>query len=166
MSKRYLIERSKEEGESSSHFRSCVPPLECYMVPGDTHDLCVVCLGAEQVHCERLPMHSLCSRKALFDAKGAFTSVSRCADPTVAEAEWRQHSWGCQVDLLAGMKTGESLSPSPPIRFGSRSPGSEARSAVTSPRARTRCFSYLTLRRVSAFAPRLQCRPSIRSYWR
>ncbi len=39
-----------------------------------------------------------------------------------------------KVDLLEGMETGESLSPSPPIRFGGRSRGSEARSAVTSPR--------------------------------
>ncbi len=38
------------------------------------------------------------------------------------------------MDLLGGMETGESVSPSPPIRFGGRSPGSEACSAVTSPR--------------------------------
>ncbi len=46
-SKRYLVDRSKKEGESSSRFRSCVPPCGCYIVPGDTHDLCVVCLGVE-----------------------------------------------------------------------------------------------------------------------
>ncbi len=144
MSKRYLVDRSKKEGESSSRFRSCVPPCGRYMVPGDAHDLCVVCLGAEHarsvleradcVHCERLSMHLLCSRKALFDAEEAFTSVSRGAGPAAAEAERRQHSWGSQVDLLERMETGESLSPSPPIRFSGRSPGSEARSAVTSPR--------------------------------
>ncbi len=74
------------------------------MVPGDTHDLCVVCLGAEHarsalegadcVHCESLPVHSLCSRKVLFDTKGAFTSVSCGAGPAAAEAGRRQHSWG------------------------------------------------------------------------
>ncbi len=73
MSKRYLVDRSKKEGESSSRFRSCAPPCICYIVPGDTHDLCVVCLGAEHarsalegavcVHCERLQMHLLRSRK-------------------------------------------------------------------------------------------------------
>ncbi len=150
MSKRYLMDRSKKEGESSSRFRSCVPPCGRYMVPGDTHDLCVVCLeaeharsaleGADCVHCELLPMHLLHSRKALFDAKGAFTSVSRGAGPTAAEAERRQHSWGSQVDLLEGMEMGESLSPSPPIRFGGRSPGSEACSAVTSPRGTDSAF--------------------------
>ncbi len=144
MSKRYLVDRSKKEGESSSRFRSRVPPCGRYMVPGDTHDLCVVCMGAEHarsalegadcVHCERLSMHFLRSRKDLFDAEGAFTSVSRSAGPAAAEVERRQHSWGSQEDLLEGMETGKSLSPSPPIRFGGRSPGSEARSAVTSPR--------------------------------
>ncbi len=38
------------------------------------------------------------------------------------------------MDLLEGMEMGGSLSPSPPIRFGGRSPGSEACLAVTSPR--------------------------------
>ncbi len=49
MSNRYLVARSKKEGESSSEqlsFRSCVPPCGHYMVPGYTHDLCVVCFGA------------------------------------------------------------------------------------------------------------------------
>ncbi len=102
MSKRYLVDCSKKEGESSSRFRSCVPPCGRYMVPGDTHDLCVVCLGVEHarsalegancVHCERLQMHLLRSWKALFDAEGAFTSVSSGAGPAAAEAERRQHS--------------------------------------------------------------------------
>ncbi len=43
MSKRYLVDRSKKEGDNSSGFRSCVSPCGLYMVPGDTHDLCVVC---------------------------------------------------------------------------------------------------------------------------
>ncbi len=96
MSKIYLIDCSKKEGESSSCFRSCVPPYGRYMVPGNTHDLCMVCLGAENawsviegadcVHCEHLPMHLLCSQKALFDAEGAFTSIPRGAGPTAAKA--------------------------------------------------------------------------------
>ncbi len=148
------------------------------MVPGDTHDLCVVCLGAEHarsalegadsVHCERLPMHSLRSRKALFDDKGAFTSVSRGAGPAAAEAARHQHSWGLQVDLLEGMETGGSLSPSPPIRFGGRSLGRKPARRLLLPGERTRRFSYLPLRTVSARAPRLRplCHPSMRSCWR
>lgn len=136
MSKRHY------KGESSTQY--CVPPCKRYITADDTHSLCAFCLGAEHAHsaleeagcphCERLPMHVLRSRKALFDERGAFTSVPRGAGPAAAEVEWRRHSWGSQVDLLEGMETGESLSPSPPIRFGGHSLGSEARSAVTSPR--------------------------------
>ncbi len=39
-----------------------------------------------------------------------------------------------QLDLMEGLETSESLSSSPPIRFGGSSPGLEARSVVTSPR--------------------------------
>ncbi len=33
-------------GESKSQDKQCVPPCKCYMCAGDTHSLCVVCLGA------------------------------------------------------------------------------------------------------------------------
>ncbi len=138
------MSKSHYKGESSVQNKQYVPLCKRYITAGDTHSLCAFCLGAEHVqsalegsgcpHCDLLPMHVFRSRKALFDEKGAFTSIPRDAGPAAAEAERRRHSWGSQVDLLEGMETGESLSPSPSIRFGGRSPGSEARSAVTSSR--------------------------------
>ncbi len=44
------------------------------------------------------------------------------------------HSWGSQLDLVEGMETGKSLSSSSAARSTARSLGSEARSAVSSPR--------------------------------
>ncbi len=39
--------KDKHKGESRQHFRLCVPPCPRYVTGGDTHSLCVVCLGAE-----------------------------------------------------------------------------------------------------------------------
>ncbi|KAI2645311.1 Transposon Ty3-G Gag-Pol polyprotein [Labeo rohita] len=124
-------------------FRACVPPCPRYITSGDTHALCVVCLGAEHAasafekadcpHCDLLPMHTLRSRKALFE-EGAFKSVPRGPGPASAEAERALHSWGSQLDLLEGMETGVPLSSPSPSRSAARSAGSEARTAVTSPR--------------------------------
>ncbi|KAL0151133.1 hypothetical protein M9458_053646 [Cirrhinus mrigala] len=127
---------SKKAKEKSKHvdkpcFRACVPPCSRYITSGDTHALCMVCLGVE--HCERLPLRTLRSRKALFE-EGAFTSVPRGSGPASAEAERRLHSWGSQLDLLEGMETGDPLSPASPSRSVARSAGTEARSAVSSPR--------------------------------
>ena len=133
----------KTKGESGQRFRPCVPPCPRFITGGDTHSLCVACLGAEHVqsalegagcaHCERLPLRTLRSRWALFE-EGALTSVPRGAGPASAEAERRLRSWGSQMDLAEGMETGPSLSPSSPSRSSVPSLGSEARSAVSSPR--------------------------------
>ncbi len=66
-----------KRGESGSQYRQCVTPCPRFITSGDTHSLCVVCLGAKHAesafeeagcpHCERLPMHTLRSRKALFE---------------------------------------------------------------------------------------------------
>ncbi|KAI2662194.1 2-oxoisovalerate dehydrogenase subunit beta, mitochondrial [Labeo rohita] len=119
----------------------CVPPCKRYITSGDTHRMCVVCLGAEHAmstlegadcsHCELLPLRVFRSRKALFE-EGAFTSVPQGAGPTSAEAERALHSWGSQMDLLEGMEMGDPLSPSLPGRSAARSEGSEARTAATS----------------------------------
>ncbi|KAI2648903.1 ATP-dependent RNA helicase DBP9 [Labeo rohita] len=124
-------------------FRACVPPCPRYITSGDTHALCVVCLGAEHAasafekadcpHCDPLPMRTLRSRKALFE-EGAFKSVPRGSGPASAEAERALHSWGSQLDLLEGMETGVPLSSASPSRSAARSAGSEARTAVSSPR--------------------------------
>lgn len=129
------------KGESGSRFRLCVPPCPRYITSGDTHSLCVVCLGSKHAesalegadcpHCERMSVRLLRSRRALFE-EGAFASVPRGAGPASAEAERQLHSWGSQVDLTEGMETGESLSPSTSARSGAQSLESEARSAVPS----------------------------------
>ena len=135
--------KTKHLGESGSRFKLCVPPCSRYITSGDTHSLCVVCLGAEHAesalegadcpHCEQLPLRTLRSRRALFEV-GAFSSIPRGAGPAFAEAERQLHSWGSQLDLVEGMQTGESLSSSSPARSSVRSLGSEARLGATSPR--------------------------------
>ncbi|KAL0201377.1 hypothetical protein M9458_004564, partial [Cirrhinus mrigala] len=107
-----------------------------YIPSGDTHSLCVVCSGADHVdcpHCERLSLRVLRSRKALFK-EGALTNVPRGSGPASTEVERQLHSWGSQLDWLEGMETGDPLSPSSPTRSTACSLGSEARSAVSSPR--------------------------------
>ncbi len=68
--------KAKHKGESKSQYKQCVPPCKRYLCAGDTHSLCVVCLGARHAeaalevadcpHCESLPLRMLRSRKALF----------------------------------------------------------------------------------------------------
>ncbi|KAL0147310.1 hypothetical protein M9458_057385 [Cirrhinus mrigala] len=109
----------------------------------DTHALCVVCLGAEHAaaalegadcpHCVQMSLHTLRSRKALFQL-GAFSSVPRGSGPASAEAGRRLHSWGSQLDLAEGMETGIPLSPASPARSPARPLGVEARAADSSPR--------------------------------
>ncbi len=96
----------------------------------------MVCLGAKQaeaalkwadcLHCERLPLRTLRSLKALFE-EGAFTSVPPGAGPAFAKAKWWLRSWESQMDQVEGMKTGEPRSSSFPIR-SSASPRREASS--------------------------------------
>ncbi|KAI2644503.1 Spindle and kinetochore-associated protein 1 [Labeo rohita] len=127
--------------DSGPRYRLCVPPCKRYITSGDTHSMCVVCLGAEHAasalegadcpHCEDLPLRTLRSGRDLFE-EGSFISVPQGAGPASAEAEWVLHSWGAQLDLLKGMETGNPLSPSSPSRSAARSVGSEARSAATS----------------------------------
>ncbi len=131
-----------KKGESSSQYRQCVPPCPRFITSGDTHSLCVVCLGVKHAEsalegagcpdCERLPLHTLRSRRTLFE-EGVFASAPHGAGPASAEAERQLHSWGSQLDLAEGMETGGSLSLSSPARSTARSLGSEARSAVSSP---------------------------------
>ncbi len=40
------------EGKSETHYRRCVPPCKHYMSAGDTHSLCVVCLGTRHAESE------------------------------------------------------------------------------------------------------------------
>ncbi len=103
-----------KRGESGSQYRQCVTPCPRFITSGDTHSLCVVCLGAN-------------SRRTLFK-EGVFASAPHGAGPASTEAERWLHSWGSQLDLAEGMETGRSLSLSSPARSTARSLGSEARS--------------------------------------
>ncbi len=65
-------------------FRLCVPPCPRFITGGDTHSLCVACLGAEHArsdlegadcpHCVRLSIRMIHSRRALFE-EGALSPV-------------------------------------------------------------------------------------------
>ncbi len=46
MSKSQLKAMHLEDERNEAHYRQCVPPCKRYMSAGDTHSLCVVCLGA------------------------------------------------------------------------------------------------------------------------
>ncbi|KAI2663175.1 Transposon Ty3-G Gag-Pol polyprotein [Labeo rohita] len=145
----FILEQMSKKSEKTKNvskpgFRACVPPCSRYISSGDTHALCVACLGAEHAasalersdcpHCDALPMRLLRSRKDLFSAEGSFISVPRGSGPASAEAERRLHSWGSQLDLVEGMETGDPLSSASPTRSAARPSGSEARAAVSSPR--------------------------------
>ncbi len=145
MSKSQLKAKHLEDERNKAHYRRCVPPCKHYMSTGDTHSLCVVCLrarhaesaleGGNNAHWKPLPLPLLRSRKVLFDERGAFTSAPRSAGPATAEAERHLRSWGLQLDLMEGLETSVSLSPSSPIRSYSCSPRLEARTVDSSPRA-------------------------------
>ncbi len=90
-----------KKGESSSQYRQCVPPCPRFITSGDTHSLCVVCLGVKHAesalegagcpHCERLPLRTLRSRRTLFE-EGVFASAPHGAGPASAEVERQLHS--------------------------------------------------------------------------
>ncbi len=83
-------------GKSRSHYWLCFRPCKRCITAGDTHSLCVVCLGAKHAeaalegagcpHYEHLPRCALRSRRALF-TQGALASVPRDACPVAAELE-------------------------------------------------------------------------------
>ncbi len=127
--------KTKHLGKNRSHYRLCVPPYKRCISAGDTHSLCVVCLGAKHaesvleragcLHCERLLRCALRLCSAIF-AERAFARIPRGAGPAAGEAERRLHSWGLQMDQVERMKTGEPLSFPYPIRSNTRSLGSKA----------------------------------------
>ncbi len=120
---------SGKHESDKQRFRLCVPPCPRFVTGGDTHSLCVVCLGAEHArsalegdcpHCVRLSMRMLHSRRALFE-EGALASVPHGSGPASAKAERRLKSWGSQMDLAERLETGSSFSPSFPARSSAHS---------------------------------------------
>ncbi len=88
---------SKESQKSDKQrFKLCVPSCPRLIMGGDTHSLCVACLGAEHAqsalkgvdcpHCERLSLRLLRSQRALFE-EGALSSVPRRSGPSSTESE-------------------------------------------------------------------------------
>ncbi|KAL0148900.1 hypothetical protein M9458_055704 [Cirrhinus mrigala] len=141
-----MSDSTKAHDKSKPRYRSCVPPCSRYILGGDTHSMCIVCLGAD--HTES----ALRSRKALFK-EGAFTSIPHRSGPASPEAEQQLHSWGSQLDLLEGMETGELLSPSSPSRSGAHSQGLEACPQFLPPRKRPQRSVFLPPRRPIWKAP-------------
>ncbi len=169
--------RTKQESEAQ--YKQCVPPCKRFLCAGDTHSLCVLCLGARHAEaalegadcplCESLPLHVLRSRKALFSGEGSFIGVPRGTGPASTEAERRRCSWGSQRDLVEGSEMSESLSPSSPVRSHDRSPRTEARPAVASPRAAASALLVSSSEEVdteelSTLHPLFH--PNMRSWWR
>ncbi len=108
---------------------------------GDTHILCVACLGEEHAlsalesagceHCDMLPLRTLRSRLAFF-REDAQARVPQVSGPAVAEARRRLQSWGSRRDLSAEVETGAAFSLPSPDRFSASSQGWEACAAVSS----------------------------------
>ncbi len=104
----------------------CVHPCPRYLTGGDTHILCVACLGKEHAqsaleragceYCDVLPLWTLRSRLTFFreDAQARFPQGS---GPAAAEAQRRLRSWGSQMDLSAEVEKGTTLSLPSPDRF-------------------------------------------------
>ncbi len=116
-------------------FKMCVRPCPRYLTGGDTHILCVACLGEEHaqsaLESAMLPLRTLWSRLAFF-REDAQARVPQGSGPAAAEAQWRLRSWGSQMDLSAEVETGTALSLSSPDRFSASYQGWEARAAVSS----------------------------------
>ncbi len=100
-------------------FRMYVHPCPRYLTGGDTHVLCVACLGeelegADCEHCDVLPLRTLRSRLAFFHKEDAEAHVPRGSGSAAAEAQRKLQSWGLQIDLSAGLGMSTALSlPSP-----------------------------------------------------
>ncbi len=117
-------------------FRMCVRPCPHYLTGGDTHILCVACLGEEHARSaldssDMLSLRTLRSRLAFF-CEDAQARVPQGSGPAAAEAQRRLRSWGSQRDLSAEVETGTAWSlPSPDI-FSVSYQGWEAHAAVSS----------------------------------
>ncbi|KAL0185580.1 hypothetical protein M9458_017250, partial [Cirrhinus mrigala] len=111
----------KTKGElKQRHYRLCTPPCPHYITGGNTHSLCVVCLGAKHAesalegadcpHCERLSLYTLCSRRLSLrrEPSPAFSVVScprgECSTLHVSSSE--------EVDVEDVNEAGDSPSQS------------------------------------------------------
>ncbi len=137
------LERIKKRDSYASKqqqaFKMFVHPCPRYLTGGDTHILCVACLGEEHAqlalestgceHCDMLPLWTLRSRLTFF-REDAQARVPHGSGPAVAEAQRRLRSWGLQMDPSAEIETGTALSLSSPDRFSASYQGWEAFTAA------------------------------------
>ncbi len=122
-------------------FMMCVRPCPRYLTGGDTHIICVACLGEEPAqsvlesagceHSDMLPLRMLRSRLVFF-REDAQARAPQGSGPAAAEAQRRLQSWGSQMDLSAEEEMGAALSLPSPDRFSASYQGWEARTAVSS----------------------------------
>ncbi len=94
---------------TSKAFKRCVHPCPRYLTPGDTHDLCVFCLGEEHardviegaicVHCELFSMRVSCWMMLDDDDAISLTSSDPAASALLGYAQEEQEmSEGEEVD--------------------------------------------------------------------
>jgi hypothetical protein len=117
--KRFKMKRTAK----ADCFRKCADPCPRFLTPGDTHGLCVFCLGEEHArevlegtlcaNCERFSLKTLRSRLALFSSEEGSASGPRGSGPARAEAERRLASWGSQMELVDHLERAVILSDDP-----------------------------------------------------
>ncbi len=128
---------------ASGQFKRCVHPCPRFLTGGDTHQLCVHCLGVQHARaalegaacadCEALPIRVLRSRLAVFNEAGQ-VRAPRGLGPASAEAARRLKSWGSQMDLSGGLETAAAHSQSSSGSSDVLTPRVEARIAASSAR--------------------------------
>ncbi len=99
---------------ASGQFKRCVHPCPRFLTGGDTHQLCVHCLGVQHARaalegaacadCEALPIRVLRSRLAVFNEAGQAHAPRSSGR--------RLRSWGSQMDLSGGLETAAAHSQS------------------------------------------------------
>lgn len=111
----YLLAVCTLSLKPGEHFKNCLPPSQKFLTPEETRDLCVMCLGEEQVHLvlegsENFTMPKLRLCLSLFSREEGQASVPRGSGPTPAEAQQKLSSWGSQVELAEWLQKGLHLS--------------------------------------------------------
>ncbi|CAM4608253.1 unnamed protein product [Leuciscus chuanchicus] len=129
--------------EKEKRFRQCASPCPRYLSEGDTHVLCVVCLGVEHAraalegavcaNCDLMPLRMLRSRLGLFDESGQ-ARAPHGSGPASVEAARRLHSWGSQRDLADNVETAAALSQHSSASSHGPAREAEARPAASSAR--------------------------------
>ncbi len=81
---------------STTNFRKCVHPCQCFLTPDDMHLMCVMCMGEEHarsvlegavcVHCECFSLRKLRSHLSLFLRESGQPFLPRGSGPAAAEA--------------------------------------------------------------------------------